>query len=176
MLADERRRRVAVGEPLLERSPVRRAPGAPAVGALKDAWAPSCTPSDDGLIPDDATDECAAERDDLRYVILVCCLWLGWALLGFGGAWYVAARAIYARGVPFGLCACGRGAIELRPSAARARLSDDAWLGGRPPVSLDADGPLFTGSAGGGSGGSHAPLLDEDHLEATVLPPTGKKR
>ena len=150
-------------------------PAAPAVGALKDAWAPSCTPSDDGGIPDDATDECAAERDALRRVILACCVWLVWALIGFGGAWFVAARAIYARGAPCALCACGRGAIELRPSAGRARLNDFAQLrSSAPPVSLDADGPLFTGSAGGG--GAHAPLLEEDHLEATTIPPSARSK
>ena len=65
--------------------------------AQDDAWAPSRTPSDGGGIPDDATDECAAERDALRRVILACCVWLVWALIGFGGAWFVAARAICAR-------------------------------------------------------------------------------
>ena len=94
-------------------------PAAPAVGALKDAWAPSCTPSDDGGIPDDATDECAAERDALRRVILACCVWLVWALIGFGGAWFDRrARHLRARRAVRALRVRPR-RVELRPSAAR---------------------------------------------------------
>ena len=144
----------------------RRRAAAPAVGALKDAWAPGCTPSGGGGIPDDATDECAAERDALRRVILACCVWLVWALIGFGGAWFVAARAIYARGAPCALCACGRGAIEppVRGARAAQRLRAAALV--RAAGLARRGRSAVHGQRGGG--GAHAPLLEEAAPRATT--------
>ena len=59
------------------------------------ALAPKCVPEYD----DDGDDggfsigpECASQRAKLRFTWLLCVLWLGWAVLGFGLAWLIVFR------------------------------------------------------------------------------------
>ena len=65
------------------------------LGALEDALAPKCVPEYD----DDGDDggfsigpECASQRAKLRFTWLLCVLWLGWTVLGFGAAWLIVFR------------------------------------------------------------------------------------
>ena len=65
------------------------------LGALEDSLAPKCVPEydDDGGDGDFAIGpECASQRSKLRFTWLLCVLWLGWAVLGFGLAWLIVFR------------------------------------------------------------------------------------
>lgn len=63
------------------------------VGALKDAFAPACTPRGKD---DELGDKCSQQRTNLRLIALACIFWLLWSLLAFAVA-YCKARAAFRR-------------------------------------------------------------------------------
>ena len=115
-------------------------------GYLKDELAPSCN----GV--DASSDECRADNEGLRLTMLLITLWLGWCILFFSLARYIASND------------------KLRNDGTSLRTSRDYGLGGGRNGSVSGN----TGNERGGSiSSSRHSMTSDDPVTPSRLNSTG---